>query len=403
MPRVARVLVMSALLAATAGCSPTEDTPVECSSGRSTISSIDPSSGEVTWQAALDQASDTPLQVEDGSVMLTAPCGAAVLDLVGGIIRYDDVTPGTAVGVAGDRLITLDAPEGDSSGISALELETGKSRWSFSTNAPYQGAVVADGRLVTLYGNELEAYDSPDMGSSWSLQLPAFRGVRLVPGEHLVLVTAEDGSTFAVDMADGTLVWRTVPPVAATAYGLRVTSVPGTVLTAASTSGEAERFFVYATDASSGLLRWTRTAVSVLGADREITVLRTAQALEAVDTSTGALLWRHPAGSAGFYRDIPPAALTRDTVVVTQPGSTPVGLDRGTGRQRWVGLIEASTVVAAGQVVMALTDDAVVAVDALTGAELWSRTLERDLQQLLVADGQLLLLDSDSILQPMNE
>ena len=403
MPWVASVLVMSALLAVTAGCSLTEDTPVECSSGRSTLSSIDPISGEVTWQAALDQASDTPLQVEDGSVMMTAPCGAAVVDLADGNIRYDDVTPGSVVGVAGDQLLTLDDPGGDGYGIRATPLETDTSGWSFSTNTPYQDAAVADGRLVTLYGNQLEAHDPPGRGSSWRLQIPAFRGARLVPSEHLMLVTAEDGSTFAVDMADGTLVWRTVPPVAATAYGLRVTSVPGTVLTAASTGDEAQRFFVYATDASSGLLRWTRTAVSVLGADREITVLRTAQAVEAVDTSTGALLWRHPAGSAGFYRDIPPAALTRDTVVVTQPGSTPVGLDRGTGRQRWVGLIEASTVVAAGQVVMALTDDAVVAVDALTGAELWSRTLERDLQQLLVADGQLLLLDSDSILQPMNE
>ena len=215
MPWVARVVAMSALLAATAGCSPTEDNPVECSSGRSTLSSIDPSSGEVTWQAALDQASDTPLQVEDGSVMMTAPCGAAVVDLVGGDIRYDDVTPGAVVGVAGARLLTLDNPEGDRSGIRALPLESGEPGWSFSTNTPYQDAAVVGGRLVTLYGNELQAFGAPDMDSSWSLQIPAFRGARLVPSEDLMLVTADDGSTFAVDMADGTLAWRTVPPVAA--------------------------------------------------------------------------------------------------------------------------------------------------------------------------------------------
>ena len=166
----------------------------------------------------------------------------------------------------------------------------------------------------------------------------------LVAGEHLALVTADDGSTFAVDLDDGTLAWRTVPPVAASSYGMRITSTPGTVITAASIHDEVEKFFVYATEASSGRLRWTRTALSVLGADREITVLRTARAVEAVDTSTGALLWRHPAGSAGFHADIPPGALTRDTVVVAQPGSPVVGLDRDSGRQRWGGLTEVSTV-----------------------------------------------------------
>lgn len=379
MPWVARMAAVSALLAATAGCSLARDTPDECSSGRSTLSSVDPSSGEVTWQVALDQASDTPMTVGDGAVVVTAPCGAAVLDLVDGTVRFDEATPGAVVGVAGDQLFVLDDPEGDRSGIRALTLETGKPGWSFSTNTAYQDAAVVDGRLVTLYGNQLEAYDPTDMESSWRLQIPAFRGARLVRSEHLMLVTADDGSTFAVDLADGTLAWRTVPPVAATGYSVRVTSVPGTVLTAASTQEEVPRYFVYATEVSSGRLRWTRTAVSVLGADREITVLRTAQAVEAVDTTTGARLWRQPTTSGGL------------------------GLDRGSGQQRWVGLDEASTVVAAGQVVVALADDAVVAIDALTGVELWSRPAERDRLQLAVSDGQLLLLDSDTIPRPMGE
>lgn len=403
MPQVARMVAVSALLAATAGCSLARDTPDECSPGRSTLSGVDPSSGEITWQAALDQASDTPVTAGGGVVVVTAPCGAAVVDLVDGNVRFDEATPGAAVGVAGDRLVALDDPAGDRSGIRALPLEDGTSGWSFSTNSPYQDAVVADGRLVTLYGNQLEAYDPTDMESSWRLQIPAFRGARLVRSEHLMLVTADDGSTFAVDLADGTLAWRTVPPVAATGYSVRVTSVPGTVLTAASTQDEVPRSFVYATGAESGRLRWTRTALSVLAADREITVLRTEQDVEAVDTGTGALLWRHPVGSVGHYADALPAALTRDTVVVPEPGSAALALDRSSGRQRWVGPGEASTVVAAGQVVMALTDDAVVAFDALTGAELWSRTAERDGLQLAVSDGQLLLLDSDSIPQPMGE
>ena len=188
------------------------------------------------------------------------------------------------------------------------------------------------------------------MGSSWRLQIPAFRGARLVPSEHLMLVTADDGSTFGVDLADGTLAWRTVPPVAATGYSIRAHQRPGDSADGRLDPGRSAEVLRVATEASSGRLRWTRTAMSVLAADREITVLRTAQAVEAVDTSTGALLWRHPATSVGHYADIPPAALTRDAVVIPEPGSPALGLDRGSGQQRWVGLDEASTVVAAGQV-----------------------------------------------------
>ena len=398
MPRVAVLLVMSSLLAATAGCSSPEATPVECRPGRSTLTSIDPSTGDVAWQATLNQASELPLRIEDGAVVVTAPCGAAVVSLADGDVRYDDATPGDVVGVIGNRLFTLDESEDDAIAIAGIDLDTSEQAGSFSTNTPFQDAIIADRSLVTLYGDELEAADQAGTGPSWHTQIPAYRRPRLVHSGHLVLVTADDGSTFAVDLAGGTLAWRTVPPVAATSYGLRVTGVvPGTVLTAASTGGDAQRFFVYATDMRTGRLRWTRPALGVAGADREITVLRTARALEAVDTSTGALRWRRPASSIDVHAAVPTAALTRGIVVLPQPGSPALGLDRSTGRVRWRGP-ETSTVVADGEVVVAPTHDGVTAIDARTGAVRWSRTVERIRQELAVApDGQLLLLDSDVV------
>ena len=172
--------------------------------------------------------------------------------------------------------------------------------------------------------------------------------------------------------------------------------MPGTVLTAATTNDEARRSFVYATDAGTGRQRWNRPALSVVGADREITVLRAARSVVAVDTRTGVSRWRRPLADVSAGTDAT-AALTRGAVVVPQPGSSTLGLDPATGRVRWRGP-EASAVTADGDVVVARTLEGITAVDPRTGATLWSRAIERARQELAVApDGQLLLLDSDLV------
>ena len=78
-----------------------------------------------------------------------------------------------------------------------------------------------------------------------------------------------------------------------------------------------------------------------------------------------------------------------------------MGLDRRTGKVLWDG-VEATSVLAAGDVVLALTDDGLTGIDARTGAQRWSSTRERTSQQLAVSpDGQLLYLDSDLPPQPV--
>jgi outer membrane protein assembly factor BamB len=394
--RVAAVLVVSSLLGATTACSPTASTPPECNPGRSTLSSIDRHSGRVSWVAALTQRSEQPLQVVDGTVVVTAPCGAGVVDLASGDVLYDDTTAGDLVGVAGHQLFTLDESENGSIPITGMALGSGPGS-SYGTNTPFQAATVADGSLVTLYGDQLEAADQTGTGPSWWTQLPPTRHPRLLPSGHRLLVTADDGSTYAVDLADGTLDWRSIPPVPALFYFLRLTTVPGTVLTAAATEEEPSRHFVYASAASTGRLRWSRPALSVLGADRDLTVLRTVATVEAVDTTTGTLRWRHRVPEIDVHAEIPQAALTSGTVVVPQPGAPALALDRRTGRVRWR-LPEASTASADGDVVVTSTLDRVTAVDAGTGALLWSRTAQRYLVEVAVAPtGEVLLLDSDIV------
>ncbi|NYD41562.1 PQQ-binding-like beta-propeller repeat protein [Nocardioides panaciterrulae] len=353
--------LFTGLVAACAGCSGTESAPPECHPGRSTLSSLDAGTGQVAWRASLSQTSELPPQVEDGVVVISAPCGAAVLDLADGKVRYDAATTGELVGVDDDVLFTVVRPTGDPATVVGTDLRTGRPVSGLSSNLPFWDAVVADGTLVTLFGDELRGDGGGEGGTAWQLQVPAYRQPRLVLGGHLVLVVAADGSTFAVDPADGALRWRTVPPVAATSYGMRVTGDGATVLTAATTGDERQRSFVYATDAWTGRLAWTRSALGVLGVDRHLTVLRTAPGIVAVDTTTGDLRWRRPAPGLDADAVLAPAA-------------------RGAG------------------VLVALSPEGVTAVDARTGTVRWRLGVERVHQELALApDGRLLLLDSDVV------
>lgn len=133
--------------------------------------------------------------MEDGNVVVTAPCGAAVVDLADGDVLYDDTTPGLLVGVTGHRLFTLGESADGSIPVISFALGSGRPGGSFSTNTPYQAATVADGSLVTLYGDVLEASQLNGTPATWWNQLPPTRNPRLQPSGHRLLVTGDDGST----------------------------------------------------------------------------------------------------------------------------------------------------------------------------------------------------------------
>ncbi|PKH37411.1 PQQ-like domain-containing protein [Nocardioides alpinus] len=401
--RVASVMVLALVTAALAGCTGGEDDLAACARQASTLSSIDPVTGDVEWQADLAQASESPPHVFDGTAIVTGPCGVAALDLADGEVLFDDALPEESSGVFGvidDLLIVQEDREGDSNGYSTLSLTEDAPGYTYVTNVPFHGAAIAGGNLITGYGSSLRSQTLGEARPDWDVGLPACCHDLHLHDENLLLLTGSDGSTYAIDLADGDVVWRTIPPVPALGYDIRVTSVRGTILTAATTSDVSESSFVYATDARTGRLRWTHPAMSVLGVDRQVTVLRARESVEARDTRSGDLLWRHPAPTAIEHESTSTAALTSDTVVVQQVGSTTTGFDRTTGEMLWDGG-EATSVVAAGDVVLALTEDGVTALDPPTGTALWTVDGERSWQQLAVSPGgQVLHLDSDAPPQP---
>ena len=409
MRRLLVVLAFASALVGTAGCSSSTSLPpdtLDQCAGRSQLLSLDASTGDVAWRARLGQTSELPLMVGDGKALVSGPCGAAVVRLDSGEVVYDDAVHGVAVGLAGTRLFARGASLTDGTlSIFGFDLDSGDEVSSYSTNLHFQDATVAQGSLLTLYGDELSASAESGTGPEWWVQIPVYRTPHLVLADDLVLVTGGDGSIFAVRISDGSLRWRTVPPVPSTTYSLDVTPTRGTVLTAATTYDD--RHLVYATDADDGRMRWSRTALGVVAADGDLTVLRTSKAFEAVGTADGRLRWSRPAPRIRYVSDVLPGALTGDTVVVKPHDDTMVGLDRSSGRLRWRGPTPSLDVLSVGRIVVTTTTvgtspmtahGGVVAVDARSGVRLWHRTAERGVVALAgTRGGTVLLLDGDGV------
>jgi outer membrane protein assembly factor BamB len=403
------VFAFASALVVPAGCSSSTSLPpdtLDPCAGRSQLLSLDASTGDLDWRARLSQTSELPLTVGDGKVLVSGPCGAAVVRLDSGGVIYDDSVHGVAVGLAGNRLFARGTSLTDGTlPIFGFDLGNGDEVSSYATNQQFQDAAVAQGSLLTLYGDELSASSESGTGPDWRIQIPVYRTPRLVVADDLVLVTGGDGSTFAVNFSDGTLRWRTVPPVPSTAYSLDITPTRGSVLTAATTYDD--RHLVYATDTDNGRLRWSRTSLGVVAADRDLTLLRTSTAFEAVGTVDGRLRWSHPAPRIRYVSDVLPGGLTGDTAVLRPRYDAMVGLDRASGRLRWRGPTPSLEILSVGRIVVTTTTigqsrmtvrSGVVAVDARHGVRLWRRTVERGAVALAgTRGGTVLLLDGDRV------
>lgn len=142
MRKLAAILATSTLLAAPAGCSPQDGMRIECSPGRgSTIASIDPDTGGVTWQATLTQASELPLRSDSPGVLVGREHEVSrhlVLGRGGGEDRAWDRGDLHAVRRGWRR--RNGAPYQD--GVTALDPDTGVVRWSRPMDLAQQQIVV---------------------------------------------------------------------------------------------------------------------------------------------------------------------------------------------------------------------------------------------------------------------
>jgi outer membrane protein assembly factor BamB len=309
--------------------------------------------------------------------------------------------------VSGDGRLYVAVHEGRAY---AFDLETGRQVWhaplgEATTNSPSAvgdvlvvpvGTTDARWTLVGVdaaTGEERWTYDPPtDRPHSWSdsdvvvagdlvLVSGAFSGPD-APGEPFVA---------AVDPATGEEAWRTALPET---YADHLVSTPavldGTAFVLARTYDDAPVAHVLAFDATDGTLAWNTSvpvaAETVLAADG--TVFAAGTGVVALDPDTGEL---RGTVVEDTYRFAPPAYAGGTLFVLRTEGGDPfdprsvVAVDAATGEERWTATVEAGDwietypVVTDRYVLVGTVMGDLVAVDRETGETVWSYTVDERL------------------------
>jgi outer membrane protein assembly factor BamB len=244
-------------------------------------------------------------------------------------------------------------------GVFAFDAATGKPRWSWrgdgsggvSVSAPVQ--VVGDTAVVllkTTYPNRLVGLSLTTGKERWRVEVDVIREAQLGAHAGLVFVQTSDAHLRAYDAQTGKAAWAFPFGGEAGACGSRPIVADGVA---------------YLT---GGIEAFARTGDAAR--DR----------VWAIDAATGQEKWRHRAESASCASD--PVVVTADGVFVTMDGDRKTyGLDRATGRRRWVQTITRTTdlerdypvrgLVDAGQAVVGMTGLALIAFDPATGRVAW--------------------------------
>lgn len=283
--------------------------------------------------------------------------------------------------------------------IYALELATGKERWSAELDAPAGSAspLVVDGVVVVGdQGGIVHAFDPATGAQRWATTVEgAIDGAAASVG-HLVLTATEAGRAYAIDARTGAITWKTALPAGVTrsvtasadtvyigAGGILIalrlsdgtilwqstigatgscgtpTVADGLVFDAANLDGDGSTpVTVVAVDASSGTARWHYTSPAgrptytpAVSGDRAYLVSEDGNVV-ALDAATGAAIWNVRTGAPN--EALP--ALADGLVYVATNGHTLLTLDEQTGAIRWQAPIVGvpyAPVVAQGYVLVA--------------------------------------------------
>lgn len=244
-------------------------------------------------------------------------------------------------------------------GVFAFDAATGKPRWTWrgdgrsgvSVSAPV--VVSGDTAVVLLkatYPNRILGLSLATGKERWHVEVEVLREAELGAHEGLVFVQTADAHVRAYDAQTGKAAWAFAFGGESGACGSRPVVAGG---------------IAYFT---GGL-----EAYSSVGA-------RARDRVWAIDAATGQERWRHRAESVSCANH--PVVVTADGVFVTTDGDRKTyGLDRATGRRRWVQTITRTTdlerdyavrgLVQAGEVIVGMTPLALIAFDPASGRVAW--------------------------------
>ena len=255
-----------------------------------------------------------------------------------------------------------------------LDVATGEVRWTqtFDTHLPATTSAVGNTAFVVA-GTTVTAVDPQTGAERWRLTTAAFNSFATAPiAAGDLVVTATDRALYAVDPADGTVLWQAeapdglfnAPPVAA-ADRVLITADSGLV---AFDVTDGHRAWTLPFHEGEG--GWTPPTVS---GDRAF--LSVGARLVALDLASGKEWWSLPAPEGEQLNESPTVA--GDRVFVTDGHL--YALDAGTGELLWTSdavdpassAAVASTPVIAGDLLLVPAGDGLYAVDQATGALGW--------------------------------
>jgi outer membrane protein assembly factor BamB len=265
--------------------------------------------------------------------------------------------------------------------LSALDPATGTTFWRVSVGAPtYSPAAVARGRVyVSSDVGRVSAFNASTGASLWTVGTGAADPSPVTVADGRIYVAA-GSNAYALDVATGATLWRT-PLANDSGWGAPAVAGGRVHLHA---RGRA----LQTLDAATGAFAWSARVAESSSADSAPAVVNGivyivgsgAQCiLSAFKASTGGLVWSvdasaevDPEGDCDFDANDGPSPAVANGVVYSGGWGTSA-FDTRTGARRWYvpGSRVSSPVVANG-VLYESADSGLRALDAATGATLWS-------------------------------
>ncbi len=250
-----------------------------------------------------------------------------------------DLRLGLGVSIAEGRLFAA----GHKGGLTAFDLQTGKTLWRKTLKAPLSGGTAASADLVLIGSSNghLFALGAADGALRWDAQV---HGEVLAPAaisEKLIAVRTGDGKLHALSPADGHELWQQEQQVPK--LSLRGTAKPvisGDVVLCGFDNGK-----VVAMNASDGSVQWEVTVTPPHGrtelerlSDIDSSVIISGQDVYAVGfqgkvamlaLDTGQVWWSHEASSARGM------SIDADTLYISTSDGEVIALRTRTGVELW--------------------------------------------------------------------
>jgi outer membrane protein assembly factor BamB len=250
----------------------------------------------------------------------------------------------------------------------ATSIPTQKVEWTFATGEPIWGPITVGGGVVYFGSDDsyLYAVETTTHDLKWKFQTGGAVRSRPAVSKDLVYAASDDSNLYAVSIDDGALVWKT--PIGKSAWKRNPQFVE-----------DAIDFFT-----SSPTLQ-----------DNTVYVGGTDNNLYAISADTGMVSWKF-AGTS-MSTTIRHTPVVGNGMVYFGDFADFYAVDSKNGTQVWVYHVpEGNTIWGNGatlvdQMVYVVMDNAIVALDAITGKEKWNHNLVYAVQVPAYGDGVLYL------------